>query len=429
MDEVARGDVEAVGLHVESPRVGEREFLFDLFAISDEFEGQGISFEFAFGDFGHLDAITVEFDGSVGCDGDFVDGEDDVAGFEGFIGGAAGHDAGDEESGILSGDIEGFAEGGVEGVDGGDAEVHVAVVGTVLDVFEEAFYDGGGDHVSDVLGDVAAEALEGDADDFAVLEDGAAAIAGVDGGIDLDGEMGIDVGVGVGAEVDTGNDAACDGEAFTADGVTVNADFGFDFWDGAEFEGDGFVEEGFVFEFQDGEVAVVGDVFDGCDVFFGVAFFFEGEEASVGDDVRVGDDALVLSGDDPTGSGSGLGGAGEPWHAVVGLERAIDDAGEAFFDLCGIGGCLGWGESEGEEEAAGEEAADIHGGVGRRCCNGGRFARKTGGEDGGDIGLVSVWALCLLFTGCDGNPTLACSSCDGLGGDDGGGGGSVCSEF
>ncbi len=87
--------------------------------------------------------------------------------------------------------------------------------------------------------------------------------------------------MGVGSEVDSGDDAAGDGEAFAADGVAVDADFGFDFRNGAEFEGEGVGEEGFVFEFEDGEVAVVSDVFDRCDVFFWVTFFFEGEEACV----------------------------------------------------------------------------------------------------------------------------------------------------
>ena len=255
--------------------------MLHFFAVADEFEGEGVAFELSLCDFGHLNAVAIEFDGAVGGDGYFIDGEDDITGFEGTVGGACGHHAGDEESGVLSGEVEGFSEGGVEGVDGGDAKIHVAVVGAVLDILEEAFYDGGGDHVANVLSDIATEALEGDADDFSVLEDGAAAVAWVDGGVDLDGEVGVDVGMGVGSEVDSGDDAAADGEAFAADGVAVDADFGFDFGNGTEFEGEGVGEEGFVFEFEDGEVAVVSDVFDRCDVFFWVTFFFEGEEACV----------------------------------------------------------------------------------------------------------------------------------------------------
>lgn len=121
VDEVARCDVEPVGLHVKGPRAIEGEFLLHFFAVTDEFEGEGVAFELSLCDFGHLNAVAVEFDGAVGCDGDLIDGEDDIAGFEGAICSASGHDAGDEESGVLSGKVEGFSEGWVEGVDGGDA--------------------------------------------------------------------------------------------------------------------------------------------------------------------------------------------------------------------------------------------------------------------------------------------------------------------
>ncbi len=92
----------------------------------------------------------------------------------------------------------------------------------------------------------------------------------------------------------------------------------------------------------------------------------------------VGDDALIFSGNDPSGAGPGFGCAWEPRHLVVGLEGAVDDAREAFSNLRGVGGGVGLWETQGEEETAGEEAADIHGGVGRRWCNGGVFASKTG---------------------------------------------------
>lgn len=195
------------------------------------------------------------------------------------------------------------------------------------------------------MGDVAAETLERDAHDFPVLQHGSAAVTGVDGGVDLDGQVGIDVGVGVGAEVDSGDDATGDREAFTADGVSIDADFGFNFGDCTEFEGEGVVEKGFVFQFEDGEIAVVCDVLDGCDVFFGIALFFEGEEPGIGNDVRVRDDAFVFSRDNPARAGTSFGCAWEPRHPVVGFEGAIDDAREAFSHLGGVGGGVGVGEA------------------------------------------------------------------------------------
>lgn len=84
----------------------------------------------------------------------------------------------------------------------------------------------------------------------------------------------------------------------------------------------------------------------------------------------VGDDALVFSGNDPSGAGPGFGRAGEPRHPVVGFEGTIYDSGEAFSDFGGIGGGVGLGEAQSEEETAGEEAADIHGGVGKTVVQG-----------------------------------------------------------
>ncbi len=84
----------------------------------------------------------------------------------------------------------------------------------------------------------------------------------------------------------------------------------------------------------------------------------------------VGDDALIFSGNDPSGAGPGFGRAGEPRHPVVGFEGTIYDSGEAFSDFGGIGGGVGLGEAQSEEETAGEEAADIHGGVGKTVVQG-----------------------------------------------------------
>lgn len=111
----------------------------------------------------------------------------DIAGLEGAIDGATGYDVGDEHAVAVIGKAKGFAHGWVVEGKFGDTEFSVLVVGAILDVFEEPIDDGGGDDVAGVIG--FAEALEGDADDFAVLKDGAAGVAGVDGGIDLNDEV------------------------------------------------------------------------------------------------------------------------------------------------------------------------------------------------------------------------------------------------
>ena len=70
------------------------------------------------------------------------------------------------------------------------------------DVVDEVADDRSGDHVADVLGDGARVSLESHPDDLFILEDGATAVAGVDGGVDLDGEVVIDGRMAVGPEVD-----------------------------------------------------------------------------------------------------------------------------------------------------------------------------------------------------------------------------------
>ena len=63
------------------------------------------------------------------------------------------------------------------------------IIFPIFDVGEEALYDGRGDDVADVV--CLGVPLEGDADDFLILDDGAAGVPGVNGGVNLDDEVGI----------------------------------------------------------------------------------------------------------------------------------------------------------------------------------------------------------------------------------------------
>jgi hypothetical protein len=192
-----------LGLHEVGEESFEGDFDFLFFLVAPDFEMNFVAGEFAFDDFVHIDFFAVDFDEAVAEDGAAVDFEEDVADLEEAAGGAVGIDIGDHDADAVVGEFEGAALGGVEDIEFTDGEVDVVIVVIVFDVFEEAFDDGDGDHVTDILGDGAGVTLEGDADDFFVLEDGTAAISGVDGGVDLDGEMEIDGAVAVGAEVDT----------------------------------------------------------------------------------------------------------------------------------------------------------------------------------------------------------------------------------
>ena len=110
----------------------------------------------------------------------------------------------------------------------------------------------------------------------------------------------------------------------------------------------------------------------------------------------VRDDAFVFCRDNPTGARSGFGGTGEPRHSVVGFEGAVHDAGKAFSDLGRVGSREGLGEGDGEEDNAGEEAADIHGNGPKRWCKGGGFASKTAAVPFGFEGVTRSRALCVL---------------------------------
>ena len=214
-----------------------------------------------------------------------------------------------------------------------DGEVHIAVVSSILHILEEALHDWHGDHVADILGDIAGVALEGDADDFSVLHDGAAAVAGVDGGVDLDREVRVHSGVRVGLEIDAGNDAAGDGEARAADGVAIDGDDGFEGGKAAEFEGGGAVEEFDIFDLEEREIAIVRDVENAGGIGLRVALFGNGEEARVADDMGVRHDAVAVDHKPRANAGEDF--SAGPRGFVVGLLGGGLDADEALGDRGG----------------------------------------------------------------------------------------------
>ena len=136
------------------------------------------------------------------------------------------------------------------------------------------------------------QALEGDADDLVVLNGRAARVAGVNRGIDLDDEVGVCAAVRVGAEVDTRDDSACDGEAITSDGVTDGTHFGVELWHASNRQVDEALKWGVVIEGDESKVAVVGNVLNrGGQFASGVALHNE-DATSIGDNVRVRQDLI-----------------------------------------------------------------------------------------------------------------------------------------
>ena len=194
-----------------------------LGAIAHDLQLDLVALEFAFKDFGHFGPLAVEVDLSVRVDLETIDRENDVAGLD-FPGrGTAVENAADEHTGVGFFHAKRGALRRVEHGKIGRGEIHVAVVGPVLDILEEPSDDGCGNHVTDILRNGAAESLEGHANHFAVLHDGTTTVARVDRGVDLDGQMAVDLGVAVGLEVDAGNHAGGDGKTVATDGVAVGA--------------------------------------------------------------------------------------------------------------------------------------------------------------------------------------------------------------
>ena len=80
-------------------------------------------------------------------------------------------------------------------------QIHVAVVMPIFHILEKTTDDRRGNHVADILRDIAAVALKGDADHLAILEHGSAAVSRIDGRIDLDGQMGVHAGMRIRLEI------------------------------------------------------------------------------------------------------------------------------------------------------------------------------------------------------------------------------------
>ena len=173
----------------------------------------------------------------------------------------------------------------------------LAVVMAVLDVLQEEIDFLDGDDVADVLG--AAQAAEGEADHLVAGQRGAAAVAGVDGGVDLDAQAGD--GEIIAGEIDAGDDALGDGEVGAAGGKAVDED---GVLDARELGGPGQRgvrrEEGLVLQLEHGEVDAGGDELEGGRQLVAGLVGLHLDLAGVEGDVGVGQDAVAL--DDHAGA-------------------------------------------------------------------------------------------------------------------------------
>ena len=103
-----------------------------------------------------------------------------------------------------------------------ESRVGEAVVAPVRRVVEEVLHHGHGNEEAHVV--EARIALEGDAHHPSVLDHRPAAVAGIDGGVRLHHEVGIDAGVHVAARLDSGHDAGGGGDLLAPEGEAVGGD-------------------------------------------------------------------------------------------------------------------------------------------------------------------------------------------------------------
>lgn len=289
------------------------ELFLDFFSVAKEGEGDFISGKFPFHDFVHVDEFGADADVAGAVDFIAVDREKDIAALKNVVGGALGDDIGDENSFTVGRHVVGLAHGWVEKGEGVDADVHVVIVGPVFDILEEAVYHWCGDNIANIVG--LRVPLKSDSNDFAILDHRSAGVSRVDGGVDLNDEVGICPGVAVAAEINPGDHALGYRESFPTHGVADGADAGLESRHSANLH-DGEVLEGAeVLEFHQGEVAIVGDMFDLCDVLPGGSATSDKDPSGVGDNMGVGQD--LIGADNKARSRSSLKSAGVPGGPIV----------------------------------------------------------------------------------------------------------------
>ena len=333
-DEAGEGDIlrallVLVGGHEVVPGVLECDLRLAHFGIAPDAELEFVAGELPLHGLGHFHLLAVYINGAVALDGVAINGEEHVTRMDHAAAGAVFIHMRNEHADLVVGQLERGALRGVEDLKVSDAEVHVAVVFTVLHVLEKAMHDGRGDHIAGILRHVAAVALEGDADDFVVLEHGAAAVPGIDGGVYLDGKMLVHSAVRIALVVHAADDAARHADALAADG---KAD---DFYCGVElgdFRADG---ERLHFlkglrglnEFEQREIAVVRDVLHFRAIGRGVADLADVEPRGVAHDVGIGQ--KEIRGDKKPGAAAAAGRSGVPRRLIVHLHAValdVDDS-------------------------------------------------------------------------------------------------------
>ena len=178
------------------------------FPLAEDFEFDLVAFEFPLHHFVQWHSLVLKRNGAVARHGVSVDFQNHITGLQVAIGCASAVNAAHLDAGGLIFEAQRTAGGGIEEVAVGQGQIHIVVVVAILHILQKPLDHRCGNHIAHILCDISAVALECDADDLAVLHHRSTAVAGIDGCIDLYGEVGIHAGVRVGLEVDARNDAA-----------------------------------------------------------------------------------------------------------------------------------------------------------------------------------------------------------------------------
>ena len=183
-------------------------------------------------------------------------------------------------------------------------------------ILQESLDDRGGNHIAYILGHHAAEALESHSNNTVVLNDRSAAVAWIDGGVDLNHQMGVHARMGISPVIDARHYAPGYGKPVTAYGITQHRNGGIQGRHLTKLQRRRTFEKAFIHHLQHGQIAIVGDELDMGFVAPGISLFFEADETRIADHMGVGDNATL--GNDKARAPALAGSARIPRHEIIG---------------------------------------------------------------------------------------------------------------
>src|SRR4029077_5960176 len=163
----------------------------------------------ALDDLSHFHRLAVHVDRSIAGDRKPVDGKKHIARLKTSLRNSALVNISNKDPRITIREPQGFAHCRIVQRMVANGQIHITVVMSIFHILEKATDDWCWNHVTDILRHIAAVALKGDAYYLPILQHRSAAVARVDGRVDLDGQMGVHAGVRIRLEIDTRYHSPC----------------------------------------------------------------------------------------------------------------------------------------------------------------------------------------------------------------------------